>query len=62
MALQRGDIKRGESLVKQWVKLKSYSRSVRFTPRTNWIWGWLSPRAGLDAVAKRKIPSQVTEN
>jgi len=25
-------------------------------PRTHWIGGWLNPRAGLDAVAKRKIP------
>jgi hypothetical protein len=40
---------------------------VRFTPRllypqerapgTHWIGGWVGPRAGLDAVVKRKIPS-----
>jgi hypothetical protein len=34
----------------------------RFTPRerapdTYWIGSWMSPRAGLDAVVKRKIPS-----
>jgi hypothetical protein len=39
----------------------SASRPGRFTPRerapgTNWIGGWVSPRAVLDAV-KRKIPS-----
>jgi hypothetical protein len=27
-------------------------------PGTHWIGGWLGPRASLDAVAKRKIPSQ----
>jgi hypothetical protein len=32
-----------------------------FTPRerspgTHWIGGWVGPRAGLDAVVKRKIP------
>jgi hypothetical protein len=26
----------------------------RFTPGTHWIGGWVDPRAGLDAVAKRK--------
>jgi hypothetical protein len=26
-------------------------------PGTHWIGGWVDPRAGLDAVAKRKIPS-----
>jgi hypothetical protein len=35
---------------------------VSFTPRerepgTHWIGGWVGPRAGLDAVVKRKIPS-----
>jgi len=39
---------------------------IRFTPRplhlrgkspgNHWIGGWLGPRAGLDAMAKRKIP------
>jgi hypothetical protein len=38
------------------------SRLGRFIPRervpdTYWIWGWVGPRAGLDAVVKRKIPS-----
>jgi len=33
-----------------------------FTPRgrapgTHWIRGWVGPRAGLDAVVKRKIPN-----
>jgi hypothetical protein len=40
----------------------SVSRSSRFTPRksapgTHWIGGWVGPRAGLDAVVKRKVPS-----
>jgi hypothetical protein len=26
-------------------------------PDTHWIGGWVSPRAVLDAVVKRKIPS-----
>jgi hypothetical protein len=26
-------------------------------PGTHWIGGWVGPRAGLDAVVKRKIPS-----
>jgi hypothetical protein len=39
----------------------SASRPGRFTPRerapgTPWIGGWVGPRAGLGAVAKRKIP------
>jgi hypothetical protein len=38
------------------------SRPGRFTPRerapgTHWIGGWVGPRAVLDAVVKRKIPS-----
>jgi hypothetical protein len=38
------------------------SRPGRFTPRkgvpdTHWIGGWVGPRADLDAVVKRKIPS-----
>jgi hypothetical protein len=37
-------------------------RPGRFTPKkrgtgTHWIGGWLGPRAGLDAVVRRKIPS-----
>jgi hypothetical protein len=40
----------------------SASHPGRFTPRerapgTYWIGGWVGPRAGLDAVVKRKIPS-----
>jgi hypothetical protein len=40
----------------------SDSRPGRFTPRerapgTQLIGGWVDPRAGLDAVMKRKIPS-----
>jgi hypothetical protein len=40
----------------------SASRPCRFTlgertPGTHWIRGWVDPRAGLDAVAKRKTPS-----
>jgi len=39
----------------------SASRPGRFTPKerapgTHWIGGWVSPRAVLDAVVKRKIP------
>jgi len=26
-------------------------------PRANWIGGWVTPRAGLDTVVKRKIPN-----
>jgi hypothetical protein len=38
----------------------------RFTPReeapgSHWIGGWVGPRAGLDAVVKRKIPSPCRE-
>jgi hypothetical protein len=41
---------------------RSASQPDRFTPReraagTHWIGGWLSPRAGLDTVVNRKIPS-----
>jgi hypothetical protein len=40
----------------------SASRPGRFTPwgnasGTHWIGGWVGPKAGLDAVVKRKIPS-----
>jgi hypothetical protein len=40
----------------------SSSRPVRLTPRnrapgTHWIGGWVGPRAVLEAVVKRKIPS-----
>jgi hypothetical protein len=40
----------------------SASRPGRFTareraPGTHWIGGWVGPRAVLDAVMKRKIPS-----
>jgi hypothetical protein len=40
----------------------SVSRSGRFTPRertpdTHWIGGWVGPRAVLDTVVKRKIPT-----
>jgi hypothetical protein len=40
----------------------SASRPGRFTPRervlgTRWIGGWVGPRAFLDTVVKRKIPS-----
>jgi hypothetical protein len=31
-------------------------------PGTHWIGGWVDPRAGLDAVAKRKIPSPCRES
>jgi hypothetical protein len=42
---------------------RSASRPGRFThgeeraPGTHWIGGWVGPRAVLDAVVKRKIPS-----
>jgi hypothetical protein len=31
-------------------------------PGTNWIGGWVGPRAVLDAVLKRKIPSPRRES
>jgi hypothetical protein len=45
----------------------SASRPGRFTPRERapgnyWIGGWAGPRAVLDAVAKRKIPSPRRES
>jgi hypothetical protein len=45
----------------------SASRPGRFTPRerassTNCIGGWVDPRAGLDAVVKRKIPSSCRDS
>jgi hypothetical protein len=45
----------------------SASRPCRFTPRerapgTHWIGGWVSPRAVLDSVVKRKIPSPHRES
>jgi hypothetical protein len=45
----------------------SASRSGRSTPReraasTHWIGGWVDPRAVLDAVANRKIPSPLRES
>jgi hypothetical protein len=46
---------------------RSASRPGRFTPRdrspgTHWIGGWVGPRAVLDAVARRKIPSPRRES
>jgi hypothetical protein len=29
----------------------------KISPGTHWVGGWVGPRAGLDAVSKRKIPS-----
>jgi hypothetical protein len=45
----------------------SNSRPGRFTPKernpgTHWIGSWVGPRAGLDAVAKRKIPFPCRES
>jgi hypothetical protein len=41
----------------------SASRPGRLTPRgTHWIGGWVGPRAVLDAVVKRKIPSRRRES
>jgi hypothetical protein len=45
----------------------SASRTGRFTPRewapgSQWIGGWVGPRAVLDAVVKRKIPSPHRES
>jgi hypothetical protein len=34
---------------------RSASCPSRFTPGTHWIRGWVGPRAGLDAVEKRKF-------
>jgi hypothetical protein len=33
-----------------------------FTPGTHWIGGWVDPRAVLDAVVKRKVPSSCRES
>jgi hypothetical protein len=45
----------------------SASRLGRFIPRgrapgNHWVGGWVSPKAGLDAVVKRKIPSPRQES
>jgi hypothetical protein len=32
------------------------------TPGTHWVGGWVSPKAGLDTVSKRKIPSPRRES
>jgi hypothetical protein len=45
----------------------SASRPGRFTPierasGTHWIGGWVGPRAVLDAVVKKKIPSPRRES
>jgi hypothetical protein len=45
----------------------SASRPGHFTPRkraptTPWIGGWVGPRASLDTVAKRKIPSLLRDS
>jgi hypothetical protein len=45
----------------------SASRSGCFIPEegtrgTHWVGGWVGPRTGLDAVAKRKIPSPFRES
>jgi hypothetical protein len=46
---------------------RSASHPDRFTPRerasgTHWTGGWVGPRAVLDAVLKRKIPSPSRES
>jgi hypothetical protein len=46
---------------------KSALRPGRFIPRerasvTHWIGGWMGPRAALDAVAKKKIPTPRRES
>jgi hypothetical protein len=46
---------------------RSASRPGRFTPKertpgTHWIGGWVGPRAFLDTVVKRKIPSPRRES
>jgi hypothetical protein len=45
----------------------SASRPGRFPPRdrapgTHWIGGWVGPRAGLDAVSKRNVPTLCRES
>jgi hypothetical protein len=45
----------------------SASRPDRFTlrervPGTHWVGGWVGPRAVLDAVEKKKIPSPLRES
>jgi hypothetical protein len=49
------------------VQLYSFFELGRFTPKerapgNHWIGGWVSPRAVLDAVVKRKIPSPRRES
>jgi hypothetical protein len=39
----------------------SYTPGER-TPGTHWTGGWVGPRAGLDTVSKRKIPSSRRES
>jgi hypothetical protein len=38
-------------------RLLHFTPSRERTPGTHWIGGWVGPRASLDAVVKRKIPS-----
>jgi hypothetical protein len=45
----------------------SAARTGRFTPMDrapgkHWIGGWVGPRAGLDTMSKRKIPSPCWES
>jgi hypothetical protein len=45
----------------------SVSRPVRFTPKqsapgTQWIGAWVGPRAGLEAVVKRKVLSSCRDS
>jgi len=35
----------------------AFHTSREIAPRAYWIEGWVGPRAGPDAVVKRKIPS-----
>jgi hypothetical protein len=49
------------------MEVKSASRPGGFTPRErdpgiHWIGGWMGPRAGLNTVVKRKIPSPRRES
>jgi hypothetical protein len=47
----------------EWSRSRSgHFTSRKRTPSTYWIGGWVGPRAGLEAVVKRKIPSPRRES
>jgi hypothetical protein len=54
------------SLGARWRRVVSFTSEPLYpsgkTPDTHWIRGWVGPRAGLDAVVKKKIPSTCRES